>query len=780
MPPPPSAGDIDVSERSPLKIGDGGDALQFESTEECGSPQNAGGDTVPAADGPRSPEFGEAVPADGDDPGSPDFREDDPSSPEFGDEEPTPSFSHEVHPPTEKPAASSPFPARPEDSWRLLSSVRVRGEHFVDEHNRVVQLRGVNLSGGSKVPLGCGTHVPGSLYRETPDRPISFVGRPFPVSEARSHFGRLRSWGFTLLRFIVTWEAIEHAGPYEYDMEYVRYIRTLVEIADEYGLLIYVDPHQDVWCRWTGGDGAPVWTLEKAGFDVDKLEETGAAVTHQGFKGDPAKYPKMLWPTNYFKLACQTMFTLFFGGNTYAPGMLVEDEREGSMPIQEYLQHHYVKSLSILAEALGGCRNVIGYGCMNEPSVGYIGHPNLSKFWGPLKHGVMPTAVQAMCAGDGYCVSVGKYNRFGMPVPQRREKLNPAGQSVWRDGHRCLWRELGIWGPPSKPGEQPKLMQPEYFAGANFGRDFWLPFAFKFAESVRSAAAAGGRPAQEPELIVFVELPPHDLGLSEMPNIGTQLGTVVNATHWYDNLTLFLGAYKAVVSFDVHKNRPVLGREAVHNMLKRQLADIKHWSRPRDGLFGPAGAPTLIGECGIPFNMNKGSSYKTGNWSEQVGALDSTIRALEKNLLNFTLWNYNPDHSPEWGDQWNMEDLSLFSGSDGRALSAAARPYAVAVPGTPTMSAFCRRSGEYRLVFEADGEDRSGPGRDTLIFIPGEQYPRGMTVQTSQSLVSTEFFLESACGAGSSGTANRVLRCVPPPGRTFSKGEECRVVLLRK
>lgn len=59
---------------------------------------------------------------------------------------------------------------------------------------------------------------------------VTFVGRPFPLEEAPQHFARLRRWGLSfsrsdtasgfanlisesLVRFLVTWEAVEHAGP---------------------------------------------------------------------------------------------------------------------------------------------------------------------------------------------------------------------------------------------------------------------------------------------------------------------------------------------------------------------------------------------------------------------------------------------------------------------------------------------------------------------------------------------------------------------------------------
>jgi hypothetical protein len=73
-------------------------------------------------------------------------------------------------------------------------------------------LRGVNVSGSTKLPArpNIPSHVSDGFFDT---KNVSFVGRPFPLAEADEHFARLRRWGFNFLRFIVTWEAIEHAGP---------------------------------------------------------------------------------------------------------------------------------------------------------------------------------------------------------------------------------------------------------------------------------------------------------------------------------------------------------------------------------------------------------------------------------------------------------------------------------------------------------------------------------------------------------------------------------------
>ena len=195
-----------------------------------------------------------------------------------------------------------------------MTAIRIDGRWFKDERGRTLMLRGVNLGGSSKVPFSPdgATHIGDRFFNH---RDVSFVGRPFPLEEADEHFTRLRAWGFTFLRLLVTWEAIEHAGPGQYDEAYLGYIRAVVEKAAEHGITLFIDPHQDVWSRFSGGDGAPGWTFEVAGLDITKFKETGAAIVHQTH-GDPL--PRMIWPSNSGKLAAATMFSLFFGGNDFA------------------------------------------------------------------------------------------------------------------------------------------------------------------------------------------------------------------------------------------------------------------------------------------------------------------------------------------------------------------------------------------------------------------------------------------------------------------------------
>jgi hypothetical protein len=313
--------------------------------------------------------------------------------------------------------------------------IRIKDGEFVDEYGRILNLRGVNVAGSSKIPYNSNNINGGSSGSE-----VTFVGRPFPLSDASLHFTRLRACGYTFIRFIITWEAIEHAGPGIYDTEYLDYIRQVLEKASEFGIRVFIDPHQDVWSRWTGGDGAPLWTLEVVGFDVDNFPQCEAALCQQTYgqghstpeqevviDGTATKaFPKMIWPTNYFKLACATMFTLFWAGKRFAPQLMVDanvgaaksgEKRKEKVNIQTFLQTHYINAMGELLKRLIGLDNIVGIGTMNEPSSGYINVADLSRGFGQspgsvddtdneasmeLKYGLAPTPFQGMCLGEGH------------------------------------------------------------------------------------------------------------------------------------------------------------------------------------------------------------------------------------------------------------------------------------------------------------------------------------------------------------------------------------------
>ncbi|KAL7682974.1 putative glycoside hydrolase, family 5, glycosyl hydrolase, all-beta [Plasmopara halstedii] len=623
------------------------------------------------------------------------------------------------------------------------NALNIRNGHFVDSQGRVRLLRGVNLGGSSKLPSGyqhTNRYSSSSFFDGAPS--VSFINRPFPLSDAPLHFARLQRWGLTLLRFVVTWEAIEHAGPGIYDNDYLHYIRNIIELAADYDLLIYVDPHQDVWSRWTGGDGAPIWTLEAVGLNPKKFEVTKAALCVETCGVDVAKYPKMIWPTNYFKMACATMFSLFWGGSKCAPECRVNE-----VPVQEYLQSHYINAMVKLANTLKGLTNVVGFGTMNEPSSGYLGLDDLNKHFhhGELKYDLAPTAFQGMALADGYQQVIQRWsngaNQHVFGRPDELVLVNPDGVRAWHQGRRCIWREEGIWDVNTTTGE-PELLRPNHFAGIQFGRDCYVPFAARFGERIRSIL---------PHILLFVELPPLEFSIDAFPEIDSKLiPRAVNATHWYDGVTLFLQAWRPYFTVDPRTKVPAFGRSAVRWTHLKQLANIKSYgSKQMDN------APTLIGETGIPFNMHGGKAFRNGDYKAQFGALDHTISCLEASLVSFTLWCYTSDNCNDFGDQWNLEDLSLVSRDKpirseadlsvperdacARALKAFARPYATRIAGTPIKSKFISNRVRYELEYVSDvGKTNEAALHCTEVFVPHLQYPKGYFISTSNGDFSVQ------------------------------------------
>jgi hypothetical protein len=597
--------------------------------------------------------------------------------------------------------------------------IRLTGSKFTDEFGRTLLLRGVNLGGSTKVPF----RPDGATHRREgflDHRNVSFVGRPFPLEEADEHLGRLRSWGFNFLRFLVTWEAIEHAGPCLYDEEYIEYVRVVVEKAGRHGFHLFIDPHQDVFSRFSGGDGAPGWTLEAVGLDLSHLHESDAAVLHP-YCEEPL--PRMIWPANETKLAAGTMFALFFGGNDFAPAARIEGEA-----VQDYLQRHYIGSVCRLAKRLKGLPCVVGYDTLNEPGRGFLGWKDLRIPGGMVKVGPMPSPFQSMLLGSGYAQAVEVWE--ASPIGFRRvgsRILNAKRTRAWLPGKECIWRENGVWdvGPEGTP----RCLRPEYFAyragrSVDFSRDYLLPFFRRYAEAIRAA---------DPAATIFLESSPGT------PPPRWEAPNIVYAPHWYDGYMLFNQNYSEWIASNLHTRRPVFTPWCIRRSFAGQLDVFRRWGAERLG-----NPPVLLGEFGIVFDMQDKRAYRTGDFHRQRRAMDRTWRALEDTLLSGTLWNYTADNTNEHGDGWNGEDLSIFSrdqqkdpadvNSGGRALAALVRPYARAVAGELLRMRFDLRRRTFECAFRHD----LNAAAPTEIFVPRLQYPEGFTVRISDGAFSAD------------------------------------------
>lgn len=455
-----------------------------------------------------------------------------------------------------------------------------------------------------------------------------------------------------------------------------------------------MDPHQDVWSRWTGGDGAPVWTLEKLGMDPDRLEAAGAAL--------PRRHSaRMIWPTNYNRYGAATMFSLFFGGNAYAPETKIDGESA-----QDWLQERYLACMRHCFRRLKNCKAIIGWGTMNEPHPGFIGYTDLRGLENyPVATGLMPDGFQAMAAASGHRVSAPVYStgiRGARVVGHGL--VNPQGLSLFKDGFSCPWKQAGVW---TDDRGTPQLLRADHFAQFQgrpvcFADDFLKPFMIRFTERMRDA---------DERTLIFIE------GVPAQPNhpAWTEADPpgVINAFHWYDGPTLFTKFFRPWLSFRTDTGKLVLGRRRVAAYFAEQVA------------AGMGDMPCLLGEFGLPFDMNGKRAFRTGDYRLHEEALSMYYDAIDKNLLHALIWNYSADNTHEQGDGWNGEDLSIFSEGKGRATDGWRRPYPMATAGELRELCWNRKQGLFRLRFSADPEIRA----PTEIYAPPECFGTGPKIE---------------------------------------------------
>ena len=604
----------------------------------------------------------------------------------------------------------------------------IDGKRFCDAHGRSVLLRGVNLGGDCKVPYSPDgrTHLATDF---SDHHMVSFVGRPFPLAEAAEHFARLEGWGFNCLRLLTTWEAVEHAGPGQYDQEYLAYLRAIVEQAGDHGFYVFIDFHQDVWSRMTGGDGAPGWTLEAAGLDFTRFHAAGAAHVMQ-YEYDPAiggrqedRYPMMSWSQNYQMPANAIMWTLFFAGNQIVP-----DFKVGGIGAQDYLQQHYLGAMRAVAEVLADQPHVIGFDTLNEPGTGWIGHGLTAPL--PSRRGLLWSTLSALSVAAGIPTSIGCSGDGNGPAPTKL--VNPDGVSIWQDGARDPFRDAGIWDIVDGAAF---ALQPDAFRRCATGtleveRDCMLPFFHRIANTIR---------AIRDDWFIFAEVNPFDAFKGARFPEGMPERSV-NASHWYDLTTL------VTKRFGVGERDLMTGeaRDSDEMIAARYVDELTRMKALGDELG--SGAPTLIGEFGIPFDLNDADAYRAfangdqsdAPWALHIRALSLMYDAMDALQLHSTQWNYTASNRNDAaiGDGWNQEDLSIYSAdqadpskraSGGRAVRGFSRPYVRACQGEVVNASFDQWTRRFDASIMVD-PDIEAP---TQIFVPHAQYPRDIVIRTS-------------------------------------------------
>ena len=533
--------------------------------------------------------------------------------------------------------------------------LHVQGSEFRDAAGRQLWLRAINLGGGSKLPRDAS----GTVLRSTDTDylqadNLTFVDRPLPLEQAAPHFARIRSFGFNALRLAVTWEAIMPRSATEIDRHYLNYLRQLCQLAGEADLRVILDMHQDVWSRYSGGSGAPRWTLEAAGLDTHTLAAADAAIVPAA---PPAwGYPVLVWPTNHTRLATATMFSLFWAGDRVAPGFGYSGQS-----VQAYLQEAYRRAWLELAAVTADLPHVIGADLMNEPGLGYLGIENLNEPWDtPLTQGAMPTPAQTILGAVApQSVPLHEFAGFGFSSTAS-VILNAGGVPAFQPG-RDPWAGR-VWDY----GFEPEVTVPDHFAyrGGRAGlvRDVVLPWYLQLSADLRQVA---------PHWVMFLE-PPYE-GPLELPLAAEPGANLVYAPHWYDALPMLKRRFDPAMAATTRDGQSVLvlGEDNVQQFFVDELARYQ-------SIGDQATVPTWIGEFGLPYDQS------LPDFSSVAQAYDMYYRAMEQLQLHSALWNYVSDNQAEDGDGWNGEDFSVVSEAypEGRARSGYVRPASLGIAGS--------------------------------------------------------------------------------------------------
>ena len=491
----------------------------------------------------------------------------------------------------------------------------------------------------------------------------------------------------------------------KYDEDFINHLILILQKCKEHGFLIYMDPHQDTWSRFSGGDGAPYWTLLACGMNPRSMTATQASLLHNEYPvpadPNPEAFPAMIWGTNYSRLACQTLFTLFFAGRDYAPKCIID-----GVNIQDFLQSHFINAVAHLASRIreaGGLLDecIIGWDPINEPSEGLVGYEDLRKIppQQALKKGSAPTVAQSLRLGVGRKQEDIEWWDFGSFGPRKNGTvdIDPRGVKLWVDADvadeqdgvngrwgwkrspewklgECIWALHGVWDPAlstdstapagkkAAADKDADILFPDYFLyklsdspdepnrKVDFVEDHFTPHLRLYFGALRE---------HHPELIPFIQTPvfhpPPWLNNSnpQDPSTDLLLGRGCFSTHYYDGLTLMtrhwnwfnadaLGVLRGKYSSPVFAVK--IGDKAIRTSIREQLGVLKADCLERMGSF-----PTVFGEIGIPMELDDKYAYGgqdgkgkgKGDYREHVKALDASLFGADGNTgCGYTLWTY--------------------------------------------------------------------------------------------------------------------------------------------
>ncbi|MBZ0272883.1 cellulase family glycosylhydrolase [bacterium] len=619
-----------------------------------------------------------------------------------------------------------------------MSPIHVDQTFFRDDFGRYLYINGVNLSGSTKVPAVTD--------------PVSYVGKPFPLKEADANFKMLRKLGFNSIRLLLMWEAIEPYEKGEYDLEYLDYIEKVVAKAEEHGIYVLMDMHQDMFSRFlfrmfddgtdqmglvdpdeieraepygfnnrVGGDGAPRWVVQTClpEKNVDGPEWGLPWTEVSSATATSDVLPFTSWFINMgTSVDINRCFAALFAGDAVWPGYYI-----GEQNVKDYLQEAYAESWRQVAARVGGYRNVIGYDVMNEPGGVFIAL---------TLYALLYEAGKSAPAGDlDEALALSVLDGFIETLMDRGMSLDQAEllRATWVDYDLLPKRLADMRARGFAPDEKSAApYRPDVNAvlalNTNFNRHYMQPFHERVGKAIQEA---------DPDATIFIE---QVLGLPDRGIAGfwaepmlrpAGLNSVAYAPHFYTDIYPELGFNVPPREFTVDEKR-----------FRDYLPGIEDAVSSVDFSLGKP--PVVLGEFGTYYNFGGIEESMKNKYIVSSAVLNPYYEAYEELLLHRMLWCYSPENDPVNGDGWNKEDFSIL-GPDRkpRAWIAYSRTAPRFTSGRllsmhfhSPMHYFEPRDGEQtpylEFAMEMESKETDAP---TEIFVPPLQYPDGFYLEIS-------------------------------------------------
>ena len=646
-----------------------------------------------------------------------------------------------------------------------LTRLTTDRDYLRDEHGRYVFFHGVNLSGSTKVPMAIdGDPVTVDEMHEPFTQGVpSYLGHPFPghtdhvvtldevAESADVELKKIRNAGFNSIRLLINWEGVEPMKRGEYDTDYLKSIRTVVETAGQHGIYVLMDMHQDAFSRH----------LMVQYNEHPEYEDVGIPV-----KPPAGSIENML-------LALVPPYTDAVRGEG-APRWVVEaclQEKDldsphwGTPRVLRVLSQLTLQDIEKLGALLGGLLGGGSDGGLDVPAwvlalmAGNPGEFDVQETSDglPFSNWSVFTALSVDVARCFMCMLAGDTAFPGLKVQ---------GQSVQQytqDAYADMWQQVveQVKDLPNVAGydlmNEPvtnAIVLSAVAALAQFGvmdavqgllTDLLGPedgeFLFTLLTGLGILPPLPEKPAEgasEPEVAAYEAERAKILkewGLDTMDTVGIlglnvgfdknhlkpfyeKIGKAIlevdpDAVIWIDtskNISMLLGGglggmwdmsidkldlprvvYAPHYYADIYPFIGINQPERTFQVEEVRYRDYQPFIEDAEALagFSLGNIPVVFGEFGTYYKFGGIDQSIKDNYIVSSHILDNYYEAFERMFRSRMLWCYTPDNDRRYGDWWNKEDFSI-QGFDGkfRSQDAWSRPFARALAGRPLSTHF--------------------------------------------------------------------------------------------